>query len=293
MLLHFIYRVTSSFMCNCNISKDVVLDIGAPNRIWAIPSVHADVNSLVIIHDQLLEHFQAGDKIIYLGNYTGYGHKPIETLNEILTFRRLILSITGVFPNDVIYLRGAQEEIFEKLWQLHFAPDAENVFLWMLGNGLTATLESCGINTHEALESVRSGSRYMTQWISKTRKHIRTQIDYDTFFINMKRAAIRSITGAPSNEHHALMLFVNSGIDYERNVDEQADAFWWRGDEFDKIKAPYQDFDWVVRGYDPKHRGIFIRKNYATIDNGAGFGGGLICAGIDCKGDIVQYLEAA
>lgn len=280
-------------MCHCNISKDVVLDIGAPNRIWAIPSVHADVDNLIIVHDQLLEHFQAGDKIIYLGNYTGYGHKPVETLNEIMTFRRLILSTTGVFPNDLIYLRGAQEEIFEKLWQLHYAPDAEKVFLWMLGNGLSATLESCGINTHEALEAVRSGSRYMTPWINKARKQIRSKIDFDTFYINMKRAAIRTPTHGQNDEEHALMLFVNSGLDVNKDLGDQDDAFWWRGDDFDKIKAPYQSFDWVIRGYDPKHRGIFVRKHYATIDNGAGFGGGLICAAIDRKGDIVQYLEAA
>ena len=163
----------------------------------------------------------------------------------------------------------------------------------MLGNGRTATLDSCGVNTHEALEAVRSGSKYMTQRISKTRKHIRSKIDYDTFYINMKRAAIRSNLNVPQDEDNAYILFVNSGLDIDKNIEDQADAFWWQGDNFDKIKAPYQSFDWVMRGYDPKHRGIYVRKHYATLDNGAGFGGGLICAGIARKGDIIQYLEAA
>lgn len=277
-------------MCHCNCAKNSVQDLGTPKRIWAIPSLHSDVNSLISIHDQLLEHFVAGDKIIYLGNYTGYGKQPIETITEILTFRRLILATPGVFPNDLIYLRGAQEEIFEKLWQLHYAPDAEQVLLWMLGNGLAPTLEACGVSTHEALEAVRHGSKFMSQWINKTRKFIRSHIDYDAFYINMKRAAIRS---GDSQDDESFMLFVNSGFDFNKTLDEQADAFWWNGDNFDKTKDKYATFDWVVRGYDPKHRGIFIRKHYATLDNGVGFGGDLICAALDQKGDIAHYLEAA
>lgn len=278
-------------MCYCSNLSNSIVDIGSPNKIWAIPSLHADIEGLVNIHDQLLERFEAGDKVVYLGNYTGYGHHPIETLNELLTFRRIILSIRGVFPNDLIYLRGGQEEIFEKLWQLHYAPDAEKVLLWMLGNGLTTTLEACGVSTHEALEAVRYGSRYMSQWIGKTRKYIRQQIDYDAFYINMKRAATRS--SQDNSPEQSNILFVNAGFDQNKELNNQADSFWWSGDEFDNYKASFDSFDWVIRGYDPKHRGIFIRKSYATLDNGAGFGGQLISAALDSKGDIIDYIEAS
>jgi serine/threonine protein phosphatase 1 len=271
-------------MCRCTNSATSIHNLGEPRRIWAIPSVHSNVDGLTAIHDQLLEHFEAGDKIIYLGNYTGYGDTPVETLNEILTFRRIILSTLGVFPDDLIYLRGAQEEIFEKLWQLHCAPQAEQAFLWMLGNGLSATLKALHINTHEAHDAVRYGPQYLSRWINKTRKLIREQIDYDAFYINMKRAAI-------SDDN--TLLFVNSGLDYDKTLDQQDDSFWWKGDNFDDIKHQYNQFNWVVRGYDPKHRGVFVRKHYATLDNGSGFGGNLICTALDHSGEIVHYLEAA
>lgn len=283
-------------MCYCRSNKDSIVNINARGRIWAIPALHANINALVNIHDQLLEHFEAGDKIIYLGNYTGHGDAPVETLNEILTFRRLILSFSGVFPNDLVYLRGAQEEIFEKLWQLHFAPDAEKVLLWMLGNGLSPTLQACGIDPHDAINAVRYGSNYMSQWINKTRRTIRSKVVYDEFFINMKRAATASYTEYNQDDgqdHQYRLLFVNAGLSPDKILNDQADAFWWGGDVFDKLKDPYEDFDVVLRGYDPKHRGIYIRKHFATLDNGNGFGGDLICAAVGHKGDILHYLEAA
>jgi serine/threonine protein phosphatase 1 len=50
-----------------------------------------------------------GDRIIYLGNYSGYGPSPVKTLEELLTFRRMVLSIPGMLCKDIVYLRGAQE----------------------------------------------------------------------------------------------------------------------------------------------------------------------------------------
>ena len=282
-------------MCYCRASNNAIADVNARGRIWAIPALHANIDALINIHDQLLEHFEAGDKIIYLGNYTGYGAAPIGTLNEILTFRRLILSFNGVFPNDIVYLRGAQEEIFEKLWQLHYAPDAEKVLLWMLGNGLSPTLQALDIDPHDVINAVRYGSNYMSQWINKPRRMIRSKVVYDDFFIHMKRAA--TSTHAIANEEDGStrdyrLLFVNAGLKADKTLTEQADAFWWQGDHFDSLKDPYSDFDVVIRGYDPKHRGIYVRKHFATLDNGNGFGGDLICAAIGHKGDILHYLEA-
>lgn len=59
------------------------------------------------LHDALYARFRPGDRLVYTGNYTGFGPKPIETIDEILGFRRSILSISGVLASDVVYLRDA------------------------------------------------------------------------------------------------------------------------------------------------------------------------------------------
>jgi hypothetical protein len=48
----------------------------------------------------------------------------------------------------------------------------------------------------------------------------------------------------------------------------------------------------VVRGFDPPHGGIEAGQFTASIDGGAGFGGVLIAACFDRRGEIVEAIEA-
>jgi hypothetical protein len=48
-------------------------ELGRPRRIWAIGAVHGDVHRLAALHDDLGQRFQPGDRLIYLGNYSGPG----------------------------------------------------------------------------------------------------------------------------------------------------------------------------------------------------------------------------
>lgn len=238
------------------------------------------------MHDAVLERFEVGDRLVYLGNYTGHGTQSAECVDEILTFRRLILSLPGARPSDISYLRGAQEEMIQKLFQLQFAPDASGTFLWMLGNGLASTLQSYGLCHHDGLEACQNGIMGLTKWTNKVRARIRQHAGHDTFATHLSRAAHTAET------HSYPMLFVNAGLDSSRPLNEQGDNLWWRGENFTDIKTEYDPYKKVVRGYDPNHKGMHLNCVTATIDGGCGFGGPLVCAGFDKSGDVFELLEA-
>lgn len=271
--------------CRQNKSSKFI-SLGVPQRVWAIPAIHSEAERLYHLHDQIAAHFQTGDKIVYMGNYSGYNPGAIATINELLTFRRLILSIQGVRPNDIIYLRGTQEELFQRLYQLAFSPTQTDTFLWMLGNGLGATLSDYGVCAHEGIEACRNGTVALTRYIETIRRAVRQHKGHETFFSQTVRAAYTEGFGPYP------MLFVHAGLNNETNLDNQGDAIWWGDEQFLTISEPYKPFEKVVRGYDPKHSGIELNCVTATLDNGCGFGGNLICTGFDQDGQITETLAA-
>jgi hypothetical protein len=97
--------------------------MGRPRTVWSIPAIHGDLGALTRLHDALFERIKPGDRIVYHGNYTGYGEQSAACVDEILTFRRMVLAMPGMICSDFIYLRGQQEQMWQKLLQLQFAPD--------------------------------------------------------------------------------------------------------------------------------------------------------------------------
>ncbi|MEZ5919137.1 MAG: hypothetical protein R3D66_04255 [Alphaproteobacteria bacterium] len=261
--------------------------LGTPKRIWAIPAVHGHLDSLTDLHDRLLPHIEPGDRLIYLGNYTGYGEHAADCIEELLTFRRMVLSLPGMLASDLIYLRGAQEEMWQRLLQLQFTPNPLDALLWMLGNGLSATLYSYGLSPHDGIESCRGGVMGVTKWTNTIRAAMRARAGHETLFTHMRRAAYTS-----PDEAAFPMLFVPAGLDAQRPLPEQGDDLWWNGEAFDSIDTAYAPFQKVVRGYDPAHRGVHMNCITATIDAGCGFGGPLLCTGFNPDGSVAATLEA-
>jgi hypothetical protein len=259
--------------------------LGTPRHIWAISAVHGETERLTALHDAVFERFEPGDKLIYLGNYTGYGGSAVECIDEILTFRRLILSMPGVMCKDLVYLRGAQEEMWQKLLQIQFAPDPTSVLLWMLGNGLSDTLQAYGHSPHDGIEACRNGVMGLTKWTATIRASLRMHAGHEVFGTQLIRAA------HTNEEDEYPMLFVHAGIDPRKKLHEQGDHLWWAGQSFGQIEAAYEPFRKVIRGYDPDHRGVNLNCVTATIDGGCGFGGCLIAAGIAQNGEIFEILE--
>lgn len=260
--------------------------LGSPERIWAIPAIHGETDRLAAIHDALLDQIAPGDRIVYLGNYIGYGENAVACIDELLAFRRLVLARPAMMAHDIVYLRGTQEEMWQKLLQLPFAPNPADVLLWMLGNGLSGTLYAYGLSPHDGIEACRMGVMGLTKWTAKIREAVRQHPGHEIFSTQLLRAAhTDTMSEYP-------MLFVHAGLDSQKTLGDQHDSFWWGGRQFEAIESPYDPFCKVVRGYDPDHRGLKMNCVTATIDDGCGFGGPLLCAGFDRAGETFEMLEA-
>ncbi len=257
------------------------MPLGKSERIWVISAIHSDVEKLIKLHDALLEQFTPNDRILYTGNYTGYSNYPIQTIDELLTFRRLVLSVPCVKASDIVYLRGQQEEMMDKLLQLQFAPNPEHVLLWLLSHGIAPTIQAYGIDANEGVIAAREGVLGLARWTNKIRNALKVNEGHDIFLTNQKRAAYTDNN----------LLFVHAGLDPERPLEQQGDSFWWADNSFENIKNQYANFSKIFRGFDPNHNGININCVTATLDGGCGFGGKLTCAGIDINGDIFELFE--
>ena len=85
------------------------------NNIWAIGSIHSNLHSFEKIKNHILKNFSKNDKIIFLGNIIGVGEFAKETLSSVIDMRLKIMSKFLLNSKDIIFLRGAQEEMFLKV----------------------------------------------------------------------------------------------------------------------------------------------------------------------------------
>ncbi len=271
---------------NKNISRDWrFLDLGKAKRIWAISAIHGELEKLMSLHDNLYPYITPGDRIVYLGNYLGYGQRAADVVDEVLTFRRMVMAKRGMMADDLVYLRGSQEEMWQMLLQLQYAPDPAKVLTWMLGNGLMNTLYSYGLSPHDGIEACNQGVIGLLKWTNEVRAALRKRPGHETFSTHLYRAAFTP------TDYECPILFVNAGIKHDRPIDDQGDSFWWAHREFEEIDAPYEQFGKIVRGYDPDHKGIKINRITATIDGGCGFGGSLVCSAFDQNGEVLDTAE--
>jgi serine/threonine protein phosphatase 1 len=118
-------------------------------RVWAVASVHGEASHLARLHEALAIRLDPGDRIVYLGNLLGCGSDPKATLSEAIRFRRAVIARPGGFAGDVVFLRGRQEEMWQKLLTLHLAPNPVDVLKWMLEQGAGATIAAYGGNPVE------------------------------------------------------------------------------------------------------------------------------------------------
>ncbi len=253
------------------------------SRVWAIAAIHGEAMKLAALHRQISHYFSPGDQIVYLGNYSGHGRAVRETIDELLVFRRSILARPGVDCADVVFLRGAQEEMWQKLQQLQFAPNPQEVLNWMLAQGIGPTLEAYGASIQDGQNAARDGTLSLTKWTSQLRQAISTYDGHNALRSTLRHAAY-SEDGA--------MLFVHAGIDPQRPLSAQGDSFWWGGAAFAGIEEPYGGFRRVVRGFDRRRGGVQETAWTLTLDGGCGFGGDLLAACFAPGGDLLSTVSA-
>jgi serine/threonine protein phosphatase 1 len=253
-------------------------------RIWAIAAVHSDVKRLRAVHNRLRDALRTGDRVVYLGNLIGWNPEVCTTLDELLAFRREVIARPGGFACDVVYLRGRQEVMWQKLLQLQFTPDPVRALEWMLPRGVQATLSAYGGDAQAGERAARAGTMALTRWTGKLRQAMKAQPGHVDLLGRLRSAAV---------SHEGELLFVNTGLDPAKPLDAQQDLFWWHGAGFNALDGThgYNRFARVVRGFDPGQRGVTNERAKLSLDAGAGFGGPLVAACLDPAGRVVDRIE--
>jgi len=252
-------------------------------RVWAVASVHGEAERLGRLHDRIAGRFEDGDRIVYLGNFLGRGSAVAATIDELLDFRGRVLGRARGFACDVVYLRGAQEEMWQKLLQLQFAQNPGEVLAWMVREGVEATVRAYGGELQHGFAASRDGPRTMTRWTSSLCNAMNAAPGHMTLFASLRHAAL---------SEDKRLLFVHAGVDAARPLAGQGDAFWWGGRDILELAAPFDGFRRVVRGFDRQMRGLVEREFAVSLDAGAGRGGPLLAAVFTREGAVQEVLQA-
>ena len=265
------------------LDADIFGTLTGGHRVWAVGAVHGDRHRLAALHGLLAERFRPRDRVVYLGNYLGFGDEVVATVDELVAFRRALLARPGMMPQDVVFLRGAQEEMWQKLLQLQLAMDPREVLSWMLERGVAATVAAYGGRAAEGLAAADEGTLQLTRWTVALRQAMHDHPGHRELMSHLKRACVTD-DGA--------LLFVHAGLDPERPLETQRDAFWWNPGGFAAMAKPYGGFRLVVRGFDPNRGGVRIGSFQATVDGGCGAEGPLVACCFDAAGALADRIEA-
>ena len=65
-------------------SQSNFIELKSSNKIWAIGSIHSDLESFNSIKQYILEKFSHRDKLVFLGNAIGIKNKARETITSII-----------------------------------------------------------------------------------------------------------------------------------------------------------------------------------------------------------------
>ena len=226
------------------------------DRIWAVGSIHSNIKSFNLIKDHILKNFNENDKLIFLGNIIGLRNKAAETISKVLNLRFDLMAKFRLNIDDIIFLRGAQEEMFHKLLQLQTAPNPEEIIDWMFSRGVDKTLESYKFNPQEVKKIASQGTIKISKWTSKLNSTMISIPGHKEYFSNLKHAAF---------SESKKILFVNRGVDIKRPLSAQNDCFWWGYQDFSLINKPYNSFQRIVRGYESEHKDDFKNSKSKII----------------------------
>ena len=222
-------------------SKDThFIEITNSNKIWAIGSIHSRLEAFNSIKKYLLKNFGKDDYLVFLGNVIGLGQESKKTLSSVIDLRNQLMAKFFLEPNKIIFLRGAQEEMFLKLLQLQTAPNPYDIIHWMFEHGVDFTIKSYGYSKENIINISTQGSLAISKWTSKLNQALAVEPGHKQYFANLKHAAFGE---------SKKILFLNRGVDVSRPLSAQNDCFWWGYQNFSDLNKPYKTFIRIVRGY--------------------------------------------
>ena len=161
------------------------VELKETSKIWAIGSIHSNLKSFSAIKKYILDHFTNSDKLIFLGNIIGLGDESKETLSSVIDLRFKLMSKFKLKPESIVFLRGAQEEMFSKLLQLQLAPNPIEILEWMFEHGVNKTIESYGFSENEIKSLASSGTINISKWTSSLNKSIQDNPVHTDYFLNL------------------------------------------------------------------------------------------------------------
>ena len=261
------------------------IELKKSNKIWAIGSIHSNLKSFTSIKKFLLDNFEENDKLVFLGNVIGLGNDSKETLSSVIDLRFNLMSKFKLKPESIVFLRGAQEEMFSKLLQLQLAPNPNEIIEWMFDHGVNETIKSYGFSENEVKNIASSGTISISKWTTTLNKVLRDNPGHTEYFLNLKHAAY---------SHTKKILFVNRGVDITRPLSAQNDCFWWGFQNFSSIDRPYKTFLRIVRGYESEHlKPIEISKNniVCTLFKQPLSNKSVLCGIFEENGEILDLFE--
>ncbi|MDC3075446.1 hypothetical protein OA258_03305 [Pelagibacteraceae bacterium] len=261
------------------------IELNKSNKIWAIGSIHSNLKSFSSIKKFILKNFESNDKLVFLGNIIGLGDESKETLSSVIKLRFDLMSKFKLKPESVVFLRGAQEEMFSKLLQLQLAPNPSEIVEWMFDHGVNQTIKSYGFSEDEVKNIASSGTIKISKWTSHLNKILHKNPGHSQYFLNLKHAAY---------SYTKKILFVNRGVDITRPLSAQNDCFWWGFQNFSTIQLPYKTFLRIVRGYESQHLNQFeISKNkvVCTLFKQPLSNKNILCGIFSENGEILDLFE--
>ncbi|MGH6979826.1 MAG: hypothetical protein ACREFC_01330, partial [Stellaceae bacterium] len=241
-------------------------------RVWAVAAIHAESARLARVLDGVTARLERGDRMVFLGNYLGYGPDGAGTLDRLIAFRRAFLSMPGCFLGDIVFLRGWQEEVWHKLTQLQFSADPRPVFQWMVEHGMSSSLAAYGFAPRQVEAAMREGVMAVTRWTGSLRAAVDAKPGHRAFLGGLRHAA-RTDDG--------VLTFVHAGYDPGKPFELQTDTLWWGGADILDIAPPLPGVGRLVRGFDRAHAGLKRGPQAVSLDGGSGFGGPLLAACFD------------
>ncbi|MBF0168847.1 MAG: hypothetical protein HQL45_14580 [Alphaproteobacteria bacterium] len=258
-------------------------ELNKGTRIWALAAVHGEAGRLARLHAAVIDKFQPSDQIVFLGNLLGIGPAVGPALEEALLLRRRAMALSQAEEPNTVFLRGAQEEMWQKLLMLQMAPNPGQVLDWMEAQGIGPTVAAYGSSIVAGRQALREGILALTRWTNGLRESLRVRDGHSQYLASLQHAAFSGPGG---------LLFVAAGIDTDRPLGAQGDAFWWGGAGYSAISQPVEGFKAVVRGFDRRHEGVKTDAPAITLDAGAGFDGPLMAGLFDATGQLIELLEA-
>jgi len=256
------------------------------NNIWAIGSIHSQLDSFENIKEHIINNFLKNDKIVFLGNVIGVGNFAKETLSSVIDMRLNLMSKFYLIPDDIVFLRGAQEEMFLKLLQLQTAPNPNEILLWMYEHGVNKTIDSYGLDSKELLNVSLQGTIAINKWTSRLNEILTYKHGHKEYFSNLHHAAF------PKSR---LILFVNRGVDITRPLSAQSDCFWWGYHNFSQLNKTYRTFKKIVRGYEssiPKKMTNFREKTVFSLYKGPLSDKKVLAGLFNDSGEILDLFES-